>query len=166
MRVALLCRDPRGRAAAGELAAALRAAGHDAALLDRGSAAAEALLRRRGFTEALSAVPFGAAALARGRFDVAHAFSPADAAAALLARRAPVVFTCAETLDRARVADRRLRLALLRRAVEQSDAVTAVDAPAREALARWLALDVPVLAPGDADGYARLYAHASRQPFI
>jgi hypothetical protein len=157
VRVALLCGDRRGHAAADELGRALRAAGHEALLLDRDGGAAEALLRRRGFTDALTALPLGAAALARGGFDVAHAFSPPDAAAALLRRRAPVVFTCVETLGRDRLADRRLRLALLRRAVEESDALVAPGEPAAAALARWLAVDARVLAPDDAEGHLHLY---------
>ena len=37
-------------------------------------------------------------------------------------------------------------------------AVTATTADARDALARWFAVDVPVLAADDVEGYAALYA--------
>jgi hypothetical protein len=161
VRVALLCRHRAGRAAAEQLGGALRDAGHEARMLRGGveplADVADGLLRRRGFTDALSAVPLGLAALRAGGFDLAHAFSPADAVAAQLWGDGPVVFTCAETLGRHNVADRRLRLALLRRAVERSDAVLAPDDDGRAALARWLAVDAPVLEPGDAAGHLQLY---------
>jgi hypothetical protein len=67
------------------------------------------------------------------------------------------VFTCIEPLDRDRLADRRLRLWLLQRAVQDSDALVAATEESRAALARWLALDAPVIASGDAAGYERLY---------
>ena len=90
-----------------------------------------------------------------------HAFTPTAAAAALLWRRRTggrVVFTCVEVLDRAALADRRLRLRLLTDAVERSDALVAASEPARAALERWMAVDAPVLDPADAEGHARLYA--------
>src|SRR5207248_2899045 len=55
------------------------------------------------------------------------------------------------------LADRRPTLCMLRRAVEETDAVTAAAGESRAALARWLALDVPVIEPHDAAGYERLY---------
>jgi hypothetical protein len=120
----------------------------------------EALLRRRGFAGPLTPVPCAVAALAAGGFDVVHAFSVPDAVAALAWRRlrgAPVVFTCTEVLDRGSVADRRLRLASLRWATEQPDALLAADDAVRASVRRWLALDAQVLAPTDhAPLYARL----------
>ena len=121
---------------------------------------AERVLRRRGFTGPLTHLPAATLALRRGAFDVVHAFSAPDAAAARLWRRAtggPVVFTCAETLDRGNVSDRRLRLRLLDGALQDSDAVIAAGEPQRDALWRWAAVDVEVLAPDDVDGHARLY---------
>src|SRR5439155_20958910 len=124
--------------------------------------AAGVLLDRRGFARSLTAVPSGVAALVRGGFDVAHAFSPADALTALVWRRLagrPVVavFTCTEVLDRDRLADRRLRLWLLQRAVQDTDALIAATQESRAALVRWLALDPPVIELHDEAGYAALY---------
>jgi hypothetical protein len=161
MRIALLHDDSTGARHACELADALRDAGHDPHVLSAHPAGpAEALLRRRGFAGSLTPVPSGVVALLRGGFDVAQAFSPADALTALTWRRLvgrPAVFTCTEPLDRERLADRRLRLWLLQRAVRDTDALIAATAEARAALARWLALDAPVIESRDAAGYERLY---------
>jgi hypothetical protein len=110
-------------------------------------AGAEALLRRRGFTPGLSALAH--ARRLRG-YDVLHAFTPIEAVAAQ--RHAPTVFTCTEVLDRGNVADRRLRLWSLERALGRSAAVTAADEAVAESLGRWFALDVPVV-----DDYRDLY---------
>jgi hypothetical protein len=120
----------------------------------------EAPLRFRGFTGPLTHIPMAATALWRGRYDLTHAFSAPDAAAALLWRRAsgrPVVFGCREVLDRAAVADRRLRLRLLIAAVDGTDAVVATAPEVREALLRWMAVDAPVIEPRDGAAHARLY---------
>ena len=161
LRIALLHDGSAGGDQAHELAAALRAAGHHPHLLSASPAGpTQALLRRRGFTGRLTPVPFGVAALLRGGFDVAHAFSPADALTALVWRRLvgrPAVFTCAEPLQRDGLADRRLRLWVLQHAVGDSDAVIAATEEAQAALARWMALDAPVIESRDAAGYERLY---------
>jgi hypothetical protein len=60
-------------------------------------------------------------------------------------------------LDRDRLADRRLRLWLLQRAVHDTDALIAATEESRAALVRWLALDPPVIELHDAAGYERLY---------
>ena len=161
MRIALLHNGSAGGRHAHELADALREAGHDPHVLSaRPAGPAEALLRRRGFAGSLTPVPSGVVALLRGGFDVAHAFSTADALTALTWRRlggGPAVFTCTEALRRDRLADRRLSLWLLQRAVQDTDALVAATEESREALARWLALDAPVIESHDAAGYERLY---------
>jgi len=160
-RVALLAHGD-GAPLADELARALRAAGHDAALV-RVRALPEAPLRLRGFTGPLTHLPFALLALRRGGYDVAHAFSAPDAAAALAWRRlggGAVVFTCAEELRRERLSDARLRLALLQAALEDSDALAVATEAGRAALRRWMALDAPVLEPRDAAGHEALYAAA------
>lgn len=143
------------------LADALRAAGRDVTVVRAAPVAAvDALLSRRGFTGPLSHAPALVAHLRAGGFDVAHAFTAVDAAAAQAWRRlggGRVVFTCRETLGRESVADRRLRLAALSRAVERSDAVAAASEPVRASLSRWLAVDAPVVDPGDAAAQLRLY---------
>jgi hypothetical protein len=163
VRVALLNDDAAAAGHAPALAEALRGAGHDVEVIEAPRVrAAEMLLDRRGFAGSLTALPFGVAALLRGGFDVAHALSPADALTALAWRRLagrPVVavFTCTEVLDRDRLADRRLRLWLLQRAVQDTDALIAATEESRAALVRWLALDPPVIELHDAAGYERLY---------
>jgi hypothetical protein len=122
---------------------------------------ADDMLARRGFMVPLSHLPVLTARLLAAEVDVVHAFTAEDAAAARAWRRrtgGPVVFTLTETLDRDRVADRRLRLKLLSAAVEHSDAVLVPHADARDALRRWLAADAQIIAPGDAEAHLRLYA--------
>jgi hypothetical protein len=152
VKVALV--DHTAGGATRELAEALRAD----LVAARGAPGAEALLRKRGFTAALTHVPLAVAALARGGYDVAHAFTPTDALAALTWRRVHgggvVVYTLAGPVGRDTLADRRLALRLLERALAEGDAVLAADDAARDAARRWLALDVPVL---DAAGHERLY---------
>jgi hypothetical protein len=89
---------------------------------------------------------------------VAHAFSPQDALAALIWRRMTgghVVFGLAEPPRRETIARNRLSLRLLERALADSDAVVAHTEEARAAALRWLALDVPLLDPGDAERFYR-----------
>src|SRR5205823_9874559 len=108
----------------------------------------------------LTHVPFAVATPRRGGFDVANAFTPQDAAAALLWRRSgggPVVFSPAEPLRRDSLADRRLSLRLLERAVGDSHALIALTPDTQASISRWLALDVPLLEPRDAAGWERLY---------
>jgi hypothetical protein len=161
LRVALLHPADGAAGYVEELATALREDGHEARPLpSRPALGAEALLRVRGFAGPLTQVPYGLAAVLRGDFDVAHAFSVMDAQAAQIWRRltgGPAVFTSVEPLGREQLADRRLRLWLVRRAIEDSDAVIAGSDEARSAMQRWLATDAPVLAPGDASGHERLY---------
>jgi hypothetical protein len=155
IRVALL--DADGGEHARELGAAL---GGAALIRAAGIEAAERLLRGRGFVPGLTRVPATLAALAGTDLDVAHAFTPLDAVAALAWRRrtaSPVVFTCVEPLGRENMADRRLRLWSLRRALEDSDALLAADAGVRASMERWAAIDAPVIDPSDAAAHERLY---------
>lgn len=164
LRIALADQD--AAPASGELARALTGHGHVARLVSVSPlAGAEALLARRGFTTGLSVVPRLAAILLSGRFDVVHAFSVADAAGARLWSRltgGTMAFTCREVVSRATVADRRLRLALLRYAVGPEGTVLAASAEAASALARWLAVEATVLAPGDAAAHTAFYRATGR----
>jgi glycosyl transferase family 4 len=183
LRVALLRHD-YGRSPASashllvrDLADSLHAAGHRPCVLSSHRAATrrsieggipvvrvrrppDSLLRRRRFVAPLTHVPLTVGALLAGNYDVAHAFSPEDAGAALVWRRLarrPALFTCTEPLRRELVADRRLRLWLLRHAVEDSDLVTVPTEESRAALWRWLAVDAPVMSPSDARAHERMY---------
>jgi len=159
LRVALLDQADGGQAR--QLDAALRAAGHEPRLIgSRAVAQAEALLRRRGFTPALTHVPFATLELQRADVDLAHAFTAPDAAAALAWRRlggGPVVFTCCERIDRGSVANARQRLATLTRALGQPDAVVAVDDGVRADVERWFALSLAVVPAGDVHAHEALY---------
>ncbi|MFL5883520.1 MAG: glycosyltransferase [Thermoleophilaceae bacterium] len=163
LRIALVHHSPGLETA--QLARALLAVGHEADVVTtRGLPAAEKLLRYRGFATPLTQVPSTFAALARGHYDLAHAFSPQDALATLLWRRrggGPVVFTPVEPPRRETLADRRLSLKLVRRALDESDAVVALTPEHRDAFSRWLALDVPVIEAPDAAGWDRLYRELS-----
>lgn len=159
------------------LASALRDAGHHSCVLTthrhatehsvedgvevvRARRLPEAPLRRRGFTGPVTHLPAIVRVLLSGSYSVAHAFSPPDALAAHIWRGwggGPVVFTPAEPIERRRLADRRLRLWLLQRAVEDGDAVIAPTADARSGLWRWLAVDAPVIDPSDVRGHIRTY---------
>lgn len=168
MRIVLLCPAERGATAVERLGQGLRGFGHEVDVLAlRGDQArariatvADRALAKRGFVTPLApALPTVAALLARS-YEVAHAFSIPEAQAALMWRRlrgGRVVFTCVEPVERARLADRRLRLRLTRGAYEDSDVVTAASPQAQAALGRWLALDAPVIELGDASSYERLY---------
>lgn len=127
----------------------------------------EALLRFRGFASPLSHLPFAVAALHKGDYDVAHAFSAVDAMAALRWRQwdgGPVVFTCVEPPARETLADGRQRLRMTSAAFSRSDVVTAATAETRDAIRRWLALEVEVIDPADAAGFVALYPVTRRRP--
>jgi hypothetical protein len=173
VRVALVDRD-HPSALVTELAEALAGAGHDACVVTCGRGPArrstqggfsvarvrrlpEVPLRVRGFERPLTHLPFALVELLRGRFDVVHAFSPADAAVARAWRRAhggPIAFTCLTEPARENVSNRRLTLRLLEAALDGSDAVLAADAEVRAAMWRWLAVDAEAISPAD---HAALY---------
>jgi hypothetical protein len=177
LRVALLAHDLDTMPQARELAAALRRAGQrptvmtahrrpTAESLDDGvpvrhiGRLPELPLRLRGFTGPLTQVPLTLRELMRSEYDVAQAFSPEDAVAPLAWRRRTgraVVFSPAEPLIRERVANRRLRLRLVSAALDEADMVIAPTEESREALSRWLALDAPLVRPGDAAAHEALY---------
>jgi len=183
LRVALLYHgDPSatgwlGESLAWELAAALRDAGHRPTLLTshrsptrrsfeqgisviRSRRLPEWALRKRGIAGPLTHLPLTARALMTGHYEIAHAFTPPDALAALAwrsVRKGPVVFTWAGPVSREVLADLRLRLRLVRLATERTDAVVAPTEESRVALRRWLAIDTPTIDAGDAGGHDRLY---------
>ena len=161
MKVALVHSGGAAGEAASRLHEALVEAGHEPVVIGGpGRGLPERLLERRGFTTGLSALPPALRSLGVDEHDVAHAFGPVAATAALVwgrRNRAPVVCSFTESIDRGTVADRRLRLKLLRAALEETDAVLATTAEARAALLRWAAVDAPVLRPDDAQAHVSLY---------
>lgn len=155
------------------LARALRDAGHEVHVLTSGPGPTrrrhddgvevvrlarlpEAPLRFRGFEDPITHIPSALRELARGAFDVAHAFSAQDAWAAIRSS-APAVFTCASVLDRDELASRRLRASLLATAVERSGAVLVPGEAQRAALWRWMAVEASVVDPADAPAHERVY---------
>jgi hypothetical protein len=162
MRVALLLHagaPEATAAAAAATCAAVADAGHRPELV-RPKPVLEAPLRLRGFTGPLTHIPEALIALWRGDYDLVHAFSVSDAQVALWSRRAtrrPVVFGCAETLDRSRLSDARLRLRMLTRALDESDAVVAHTEGASNALSWWMAAEARAIAPSDGEALVRLY---------
>jgi NAD(P)-dependent dehydrogenase (short-subunit alcohol dehydrogenase family) len=95
----------------------------------------------------------------RGGFDVVHAFSPPDALAGTWAAGRASAITFLAPLRREQLADRRLRLALLERAIARSGAVIASSEDVRRSLERWLCVDARALEPDDAAFEAALNAN-------
>lgn len=183
LRVALLCNEflekPRSEVslATRQLAHGLAGVGHATTVVTcaRGGATRwkdarvdvhcvrrlpEAPLRARGFISPLTQLPATLIALRRLRPDVAHAFTATDAQAALLWRRVgggPVVHTCCEGPDRAALADRRLRLRTTTAAFRESDAAVAAHPAVQAGASRWLALELPVVPPGDPEANLAVY---------
>ena len=107
-------------------------------------------LRRRGFEEYLTHVPFSYLSLRRGTDDVAVAFHATDSLAAGRWSEhtgRPAVFCYLGIPHREAVVDRRGRLAVVRRAVEASAAVVALSETARDAFDRWLGVEARVIHP-------------------
>jgi hypothetical protein len=163
LRVALLASGlangvlPRERM--DELAASLGDLGLDGTVIGHRNLPAR-ILRARGFAESLAGIPTSVIALMRGEFDLAHAFSPADAVAAQAWAKlggGPLVLTFVESPAREHLADARGRLWMLRTAMASAAAVTATDESKRRAVQRWLATDVPLLDLADVNGHADLY---------
>jgi hypothetical protein len=163
LRIALLEHDQRGGTRA--LAAALEDQAADVEAI-RPSGFPDALLRLRKIGDRPGRMPGALAALARGGYDVAHAFTAQDAAVAVVWSRLtgrPAVFSVREPLTRANVADRRLRLAVLRLALERSAAVVAADEAAAASLRRWMAIEPRVLSPGSGAEHLALYDELRRR---
>jgi phosphatidylinositol alpha-mannosyltransferase len=106
---------------------------------------------RRGYPEYLTHLPFSYAALRAGRYELANAFYPTDALAALRWRersRRPVVFSYGGLPDRAVLADKRHKLRILERAIRGSDAVVTSSRTAAVAMERWFGVKARAIYPG------------------
>jgi len=158
MRVALL--DPTDQPDG--LAAALAQAGDDVTVMS-GHPLPRAFTDRRGYEEHLGTVPSMIAGLVRGGFDVAHAFHPASAWGAVLARRLggpPVVFSLARTPTREWLVARRYRLAIAVRAAADADACSVQSDDAAQAFRRYLLCDPAVVV--EPESYRDLYRQITR----
>jgi hypothetical protein len=158
MRVALL--DPTDQPDG--LADALAQAGDDVAVVS-GHPLPRALTDRRGYEEHLGTVPSMVAGLVRGGFDVAHAFDPASAWAAVIARRLggpPVLFSLARAPTREWLVARRYRLAIAVRAAAEADACSVPSDAAAVAFRRYLLRKPNVVA--EPESYRQLYHEVTR----
>ena len=151
MRVALIS-PPDG------LAEALAARGHDVRSIAGAPPAAHALFRRRAYEPGLADAPLVAWRLSADSFDVAHAFSPAHAWAAVALTRVPCVVSLAETPSRRWLVAQRYRLPMLLRAAAGAAAVTVPSEAGVDPCRRYL-LREPVVA-ADGESLDRLYAQA------
>jgi len=116
-------------------------------------------LRARKLGDRLATVPPAWAALRRGGFELAHAFSAEDALAAA-GWRGPLVLTITAAPERAEIARRRVRLRSTLWALGTADVVLAADDAVADGLRRWYGVDARVLAtPQD---HAAVYAGALR----
>jgi glycosyltransferase involved in cell wall biosynthesis len=109
------------------------------------------LLLRRGGQQYLTHLPFSAASLARGDYDLAHAFYPTDAVVARRwgERRArPSVFWFGGIPRRDQVASRRGRVKVLVESLEGSDAVIVSSRAAAAGIRRWFGVEARVVYPG------------------
>ncbi len=108
-------------------------------------------LRRRGYEEHLTHVPFSYAALRAGGADVAHALYATDAlAAGRWGRRTgrPVVFSLMGIPHRRGLADHRGRMEIMERAIAEASALVVLTEAAAAACRRWLGSDARVIPPG------------------
>ena len=105
----------------------------------------------------LSHVPFSYRTLTRERSDVAHAFYPTDALAALRYKRVtgrPAVFSYLGKPSRQVLASYRLRKTILERVIGEVDAVTTLSRCAADAMWRWFGVESRIVYPGvDLDAF-------------
>jgi phosphatidylinositol alpha-mannosyltransferase len=152
-----------------DLGAALAARGHEVTLLtthrgQRGRASEDgisvdrawrppAIPPLRHYEHYIETLPAALVRLARGGFDVAHAFFPTDAYAAALARRRggpPFVFAIHGIPTRQYLVARRYRLEMLQRVVAEAGELTALSGAAAAPVRRYL-LREPTIVPGGVD---------------
>ena len=107
----------------------------------------EGRLRRRMFEDHLTHVPFAARELERGEDDVIHALHATSALAGSRAGR-PLVFSHMGIPHRQALANRRLRLEVMSRALRAADAVVALSEAAAQGFERWLGVSARVIPPG------------------
>ena len=108
-------------------------------------------LLRRHYEPYLTHVPLTYLALRSGTYDVAHAVHPPDALAAARWRRRtgrPALLSYMGVPDHQGLCERRRRLDLVLRAIDDCDAVVALSDYAAAAFRDWLGYDAPVIAPG------------------
>ena len=106
--------------------------------------------RLRMYEDHVANIPFAAVEVLRGQYDLVHAFFPAEAWAAIRARRLggpPVVFSNHGIPARRHLVDRRYRLEIMSEVVREADAVSVLSEAAAAEARRLLQVD-PVVLPG------------------
>ena len=151
-----------------ELASWLTAAGHDVTLLTTHRGAGrdtvedgfrvvrswrppDRLLQRRAYEDFLATVPVQARALLQGEYDVAHAFHPVSAWAAVQARRRggpPFAFSPTGIPTRSYLVARRYRMQMNLEAAREAGACSVLSEAAAEPFRRYLLRDPEVIPPG------------------
>lgn len=146
----------------------LAEAGHESALLTTHRAAGtttiedgftvvrswrppDRLLRRRAYEDFLGTIPIQVRDLLRGEYDVAHAFHPVSAWAALQARRRggpPVVFTSTGIPTRGYLVARRYRMQMNLDVARAAAGCSVISQAAAEPFRRYLLRDPEVIPPG------------------
>jgi glycosyltransferase involved in cell wall biosynthesis len=166
----LLARGHDPRLIVGHAGARTRAATEDGLPVVRVPRLPEGRLRRRLFEDHLTHVPFAEMALRRGDDDVAHALHHTDAVAAARWKRRsgrPVVFSYMGIPHRQALANRRLRVETMRRALAGADAVVALSETAARGFERWLGVEARVIHPGvDLGAFAPEPAARAAEPTI
>lgn len=118
----------------------------------------ERLLTLRNIEPSLTHLPFSYLALVNGDDDVAHAFYPTDALAALRwSRRTgrPAVFSYMGHPNRRVLSAYRLRKAILEQVMNESAAVVTLSRASADAMWRWFGVESRVVYPGvDLDDFA------------
>jgi UDP-glucose:tetrahydrobiopterin glucosyltransferase len=143
----LVARGHAARIVAGHAGARTTSAMEDGVTVVRVPRLPEGRLRRRMFEDHLTHVPFAARALQRGDDDLVHALHATSAVAAARAGR-PLVFSHMGIPHRQALANRRLRLDVMLRALRAADAVVALSETAARGFERWLGVSARVIHPG------------------
>jgi hypothetical protein len=120
-------------------------------------APAHVLLRRRAYEPGLADVPVVAWRLADGSFDMAHAFAPAHAWAAVALAGVACVVSVPETPSRRWLVAHRYRLPMMLRAAAGAAVLTVASEDAVDPCRRYLLREPVVLAPTDAGRIEALY---------
>ena len=131
----------------------------------RGLRVIDARAQRSGLEAGLTRMPFAAATLRRGTFDLVHACSLADAAvgARWSARTGrPAVWSVREAPDRRTLAARRRSFDLVRTAVGGVRSVVTPNRSVADACRRWLGVYAEVIDPRDAAAQEALYRRLVR----
>ena len=127
-------------------------------------------LALRRFQDNLTHVPLSYLSLRRGGYDVAHAFYPTDALAAVRYaqdRARPSVFSYMGIPSRATASYKRGRMKIVEQVTTRSDAVVGLSKTACDELWRWWGVDARLIYPGvELSSFAGVEGPRAEQPTI